>query len=119
MGAKQRLGAHGEGRGEQYLMNRECEILNCDWRIRGYELELVAQDSPGLLTFIEAKTRLSLAFGEQLEAIDAKKASRIQRLALGWMSTNPRGEYNSRFEVAGYIAGNSREYSVEYCEGLL
>lgn len=87
MGVKQGLGADSEEHGAQNLMNR------------GRELDLVAQDSPGLPIFIEVKTRPSFA--------------------LGWMSTNPRGGYNSRFDVAGYIARTTREYSIDYCEGLL
>ena len=83
-------GAFGEDIVARFLTKRGYEIIEKNWRIREGEIDIVALAPNGIFTFVEVKTRRSLAFGHPLEAINNEKAYRLQRLALAWLVTPQR-----------------------------
>jgi len=93
----QRLGAYGEGVVASLLESQGAVILDRNWRIKEGEIDLVAQTNGGAITFVEVKTRSSLAFGHPLEAISRSKAQRLQRLALAWLVTH--GHFGDPFQI--------------------
>ena len=82
------IGAFGEATIASYLLTRNFEIVDRNWRIKEGEIDLIAIDGGGVIHFVEVKTRSSLAFGDPLEAIDRVKARRLQRLSLAWLATH-------------------------------
>jgi len=90
MGTKQLIGALGEDFVAKYLVGKNYEILDRNWRIREGEIDLVAMSEHGIVVFIEVKTRTSIAFGHPLEAITRDKAYRLQKLALAWLTVHHR-----------------------------
>lgn len=83
MAAKDDLGRHGEDLATQFLADLGYAIIERNWRTRGGELDIVAQDADTTV-FVEVKTRAGLGFGHPFEAITAPKLARLRRLAMAW-----------------------------------
>ena len=67
---EQRLGELGERLAAEYVQKKGMRILEHNYRIRGGEIDLIAQDGREVV-FIEVKTRASREFGRGVEAVDA------------------------------------------------
>jgi len=87
MADKDVLGRAGEDRAARYFEERGYRILARNWRCREGELDLIVA-TPSELVVVEVKTRRGEAFGHPLEAIDARKRTRLWRLAAAWMAAN-------------------------------
>jgi putative endonuclease len=112
-------GAFGENIIAQFLIQRGYEILERNWRIREGEIDIVALSPAGIFTFVEVKTRSSLAFGHPLESIDNEKAHRLQRLALAWLATHKCFGCDYQIDGAAVLIAGDQSHSIEYRANLL
>jgi putative endonuclease len=119
MAYRQVIGATGEEFVARHLQSEGCTILDRNWRIRGGEIDLIAAAPSGLIIFVEVKTRSSTKFGDPLEAITAKKAARIQRLALGWLSSHSRFGSDFRIDCAAVLLQPNGEMTLDYRRAVL
>jgi putative endonuclease len=75
-------------------------VVAANARAGGNELDLVLRRGRRLV-FCEVKMRRGADFGDPWEAVDAEKARRLERAALGWLAARPElGHLDVRFEVA-------------------
>lgn len=88
MAAKDELGRAGEERAVAHLEKRGWRVIERNWRCRGGELDIVALDDEALVV-VEVKTRRGMGFGHPLEAVDARKRTRLWRLAMAWAVAHP------------------------------
>jgi putative endonuclease len=126
MRVKDAVGRFGEQVAAEHLQAAGLRILDRNWRCSGGELDLVASDGRTLV-FVEVKTRSSRAFGVPAEAVDARKASRVRRLAAHWIAAHRDDEDDTwwsavRFDVVAvlrdrYAAPGSRP-DVEHLVGV-
>jgi putative endonuclease len=58
---KQQIGAFGEQAVTDFLIKRNVEVIERNWRIREGEIDIVALNASGIFSFIEVKTRSSVA----------------------------------------------------------
>ena len=114
MGIKQLIGALGEDFVAKYLVSRNYEILDRNWRIKEGEIDLVAISEHGVVVFIEVKTRTSTAFGHPLEAISNEKAYRLQRLALAWLTVHHRWGFEYRIDAAAVMISKGEKFELDY-----
>jgi putative endonuclease len=114
MGTKQLIGALGEDFVAKYLISRNYEILDRNWRIREGEIDLVAISEHGVVVFVEVKTRTNSAFGHPLEAITRDKAYRLQRLALAWLTVHHRWGFEYRIDAAGVLISRGEKFEIDY-----
>jgi putative endonuclease len=84
MRAKDAVGAYGERVAERFLVEAGLVVLERNWRCPLGEIDIVARDGDCLVV-CEVKTRSSVAYGHPLEAVTARKAARLRRLALAWV----------------------------------
>lgn len=98
MGIANALGAFGEDVAARHLAADGAEILDRNWRCRHGELDIVARDGD-VLVFCEVKTRGGTRFGSGAEAVTARKAARIRRLAARWLAEHPHPPSVIRFDV--------------------
>jgi putative endonuclease len=112
------LGADGEILVANYLKSQGAEIVARNWRIKDGEIDLVARLN-GLLLFVEVKSRTSHAFGHPLEAIDRKKAHRLQKLALAWIATHDAWGSDYRIDAAAVDYRNGLKPNIDYRVGVL
>jgi len=114
MGHNQEFGRQGESAVAEQLQRDGHLILDRNWRIKEGEIDLVAIHPDGLVCFVEVKTRSSMRFGHPLEAIDSRKAMRLHRLALAWLSTHARFGAAYRIDCASVIRSDQGTFSIDY-----
>lgn len=115
----QSTGALGEEAVAHFLIERHCEVIERNWRIREGEIDIVALNPTGIFSFVEVKTRSSVAFGHPFEAINRDKAHRMQRLALAWLATHGCLGCDYQIDVAAVLVQPDGRLSIEYREKLL
>jgi putative endonuclease len=115
----QSTGALGEEAVAQFLLDRDCEIIERNWRVREGEIDIVALNPTGIFSFVEVKTRSSVAFGHPFEAINRDKAHRMQRLALAWLATHGCLGCDYQIDVAAVLVQSNGKFAIEYREKLL
>ncbi len=114
-----RTGAFGEQAVRQFLINNNLEIVDCNWRVREGEIDIVARNPSGIFSFIEVKTRRSIAFGHPFEAINKEKAYRMQRLALAWLATHGCFGCDYQIDAAAVLVAVDGSHTIEYRSNLL
>jgi putative endonuclease len=114
----QELGRRGERVAERYLRRAGYVVLARNWRCPDGELDLVLTDGKRIVV-CEVKTRSSDRFGSPAEAVDAEKASRIQRLARRWLDEADLGAREVRFDVIGVRWSAGGRPRVEHFEGVV
>ncbi|MGL4339495.1 MAG: YraN family protein [Rhodoglobus sp.] len=115
MAAKNTLGAQGEAIAARYLEHAGFVIIDRNWRCHQGEIDLIARDGDELV-FVEVKTRSSVLFGHPLEAITARKLSRLKRLAAAWCEQNPGDHSRIRIDAVGIIVPPTGDVEVEHLE---
>jgi putative endonuclease len=116
---KQQIGAFGEQAVTDYLIKHNIEVIERNWRVREGEIDIVALNGSGVFSFIEVKTRSSVAFGHPFEAINRDKAHRMQRLALAWLATHGCLGCEYQIDVAAVLIATDGTPSIEYRANLL
>lgn len=97
MGRNNQSGAWGEEFSAVYLRSRGYKILERNYRVRGGEIDIIAQKG-GFLVFVEVKTRKSDAFGSAAEFVGPAKQRRLLLAAECYLSGHPT-ELQPRFDV--------------------
>ena len=117
--SNQSTGAIGEQLVVDFLHRKDIEVIERNWRIREGEIDIIALNPSGKFSFIEVKTRSSVAFGHPFEAIDRDKARRMQRLALAWLATHGCLGCDYQIDVAAVLLAADGGSSIEYRANLL
>jgi putative endonuclease len=100
-------GHKAEAAARVYLEMRGFEILEQNWRLPSYEIDIIARKD-GVTHFIEVKYRLRDDQGSGFEAITASKLKQMRRAAWAWVDENKyRGEY-----VLSAIEMGGRDFTV-------
>ena len=113
------IGEVGETFVANHLKKKGYAILARNWRIKDGEIDLVALSPNGKITFVEVKSRTSMAFGHPLEAISPDKAFRLQRLALAWLVSNSKFGADFQIDAAAVIIAPSGVIEIDYREAVL
>jgi putative endonuclease len=102
------LGAEGEAIAAQWYEDHGYEVLDCNWRRREGEVDLIVRQGR-TVAFCEVKTRTSDRFGTGAESVLEAKQRRIRRLAARWLSeltpASGRTRVDVRFDVVSITAG--------------
>ena len=77
---RQQRGQRAEALAAQYLRAAGCEILQCNFRRRAGELDIVAR-ARGVLVIAEVRTRSSRGYGGAAASVTRAKQRRITRAA--------------------------------------
>ncbi len=90
-------GAWGEELAAQYLKNKGYTVAGLNYRVRGGEIDIIAQDRQNLV-FVEVKTRKSGRFAEAREYVTYAKRQRLILAARLYLAANPTDK-QPRFDV--------------------
>ena len=107
-----RLGQYGEQAAAQELERRGYVILARNYRCRGGEADLVA-DEGGCLVFIEVKTRSGLGHGLPQEAVGWTKQQRLGVAAAHYCQRHEIEDRPLRFDVVEVVMLRSQVAVVE------
>ena len=100
---KRQVGFNGEHEAVLYLENMGYRIKTMNFYCKAGEIDIVAEED-GYLCFIEVKYRESGASGFPEEAVDYRKAKRITRSAVYYMTRYGIPEdYPVRFDVVAIL----------------
>jgi putative endonuclease len=95
-------GRKAEKAARLYLEMRGFKIIEQNWRLPRYEIDIVAEKD-GVVHFVEVKYRFKDEQGGGLDAITPTKLKQMRRAAWAWVDESSwRGEYVlSAVEIAG------------------
>ena len=96
--ARQVLGRLGERLAINALEQRGYRILEQNFRCRSGEIDLVAEESQDLV-FVEVKTRRGTARGLPEEAVNSRKARKLQEVALYYLDQHNLPDCSWRIDV--------------------
>lgn len=115
--ARQAVGAYGERLAAQYLTDSGLVLLERNWRSSAGEIDIVARDGDTLV-FCEVKTRRSPDFGTPAEAVDARKAARLRRLAGEWLAARELRCAEIRVDVVEVLSPPRGRARVQHLRGV-
>jgi putative endonuclease len=111
--ARERLRLLGEDEAARELAELGYRILARNYRCRGGEADLVAEDGETLV-FVEVKARSSLRHGLPREAVGWRKQQRLKSAAERYLHDHPEAEERPvRFDVVEVVVLNGRVAVVE------
>ena len=84
MAARDTVGRYGEDVAARHLTEQGLVVLQRNWRCELGEIDIVARDG-SCLVVCEVKTRRTTSCGHPVEAVTARKAARLRRLAARWL----------------------------------
>lgn len=111
-----RPGEAGERIAERHLRALGYGILERNFRCRGGEIDVVAQDGD-VVVFVEVKERRSAAHGAGHEAVTAGKRQRIVRAAHVYAAARGLSEAPLRFDVVSIDPGPDGVPTVRHDRG--
>lgn len=118
MRAKDAVGQYGEGIAVRHLHDAGFVVLERNWRCELGEIDIVARDGDDLV-FCEVKTRTGSGFGAPIEAVTARKAARLRRLAARWLADHQVHPAGIRVDVVGVLRPRRGPALVEHLRGVV
>jgi putative endonuclease len=101
------LGAAGEKRAANFLVDKGYRVLQRNARTQLGEIDIVARSPDGALVFVEVRTRTGQrAAVAAVESVDKRKQGRLANLAIEYLATHELDE-SARIDVIA-IAVDSR-----------
>ena len=115
--ARTALGRYGEDVAVRHLVASGMTVLERNWRCELGEIDIVAR-SGDVLVVVEVKTRATDTFGSPLEAVTARKAFRLRRLAARWLADHPVTPAEVRIDVIGVLLPARGAPQVDHLEAV-
>ncbi len=106
-------GAEGEKIAADFLSKQGYRILERNFRTALGEIDLIAQDGKTLV-FVEVKARSGSRFGAPQLAVDLRKQTKMNRIALLYLTQKKLGTCECRFDVIGIVKGANEAATVEH-----
>ena len=100
-------GRRAEQLAARYLQAQGYRILEQNYRARGAEVDIVAEEGD-VLCFVEVRSRRSAAYGDPLETVDRRKQARVIRGARHYLAARGASDRAVRFDVVGIVHEPSR-----------
>ncbi len=97
---RRQKGIDAESYAKKYLIKQGLTWLESNYRCRVGEIDLVMQDSVGVLVFVEVRLRTSSAFGGAAFSVTRQKQTKLMKTASHYLMTHAnQGEAGVRFDV--------------------
>lgn len=111
-------GRFGEDLAAVFLVNCGYRCLARRWRRAGGEIDLVMA-RPGVIAFVEVKTRGPGSLGAAVDAVSPAQLRRLRRLAGRWCAEHPSGDALLRLDVVTVdLAGEGRGLALRHFRGV-
>jgi putative endonuclease len=110
-----RLGTRGEELAQRFLQQKGYQILDCNYRCRWGEIDIVAHDGDELV-FLEVRTRRSADYGTPEESLTDAKLQRLLATAQYYLQQQGKGDINWRIDLVSVRL--RRDYGLQSIEHL-
>lgn len=113
---KQKLGIIGEKIAQEFLLDKNFNILKLNYRFRRLgEIDIIAREKE-FVCFIEVKTRKSTVFGMPSEAVNKRKQDRMIKLAYVYLKEHNIKDVNIRFDILEVLFNVQNDYKINMIE---
>ena len=114
---RQRLGRQGEDAAARLYEERGWQIIDRNFRCKFGEIDVIATRG-SIAVFCEVKTRTGTEYGFPLEAVTARKAARLRRLAATWLHERDLRVPDIRIDLVGVLRPRRGAAQVEHVRGV-
>ena len=114
MMTRKKLGEQGEALAQAYLLKKNYEILETNWRYSRAEIDLIVRKD-NILIFVEVKTRTDDYWGEPASFVNWKKEDLMITAASAYME-QINHEWEIRFDIVGILWRSDKDYEIKHYE---
>ena len=111
------IGARGEDIATEWLRERGYYIVERNWRVGRYEMDIIAEHYD-TLHFVEVKTRRKGGWQSAYDSIDEQKTRSLRRAAMAYRSMH-RIRHNIQFDLIAITVDSDNSTSLEYVENII
>lgn len=111
------IGGRGEDIAMQWLRDRGYLIVERNWRIGHYEIDIIAQHYD-TLHFVEVKTRRDSGWQSAYDSINESKKRSLRRGAMAFRTIR-RIQLNLQFDLIAVTVDALGNHTVEYTENII
>lgn len=111
------IGNQGEEAATQWLRNQGFYIVERNWRMGRYEIDIIAQRWD-TLHFVEVKTRHIGGWQTPYQSIDERKV-RALRYAANTYRALYRTRLNFQFDLIAVTVDDHNNFSIDYTENII
>lgn len=111
------IGNRGEDIATEWLRDRGYYIVERNWRIGHYEIDIIAQHYD-TLHFVEVKTRKEGGWQSAYDSIDDQKIRTLRRGAMAYRAMH-RIQMELQFDLIAITWTEAGETTIEYTENIL
>ncbi len=104
---RQLLGRKGEEIAERFLIQKNYEIIQRNYRRYRGEIDLIAKDG-GCLVFVEVKSVSSDRFGQPVSKVNQQKQKQLGKIAMAYYQEFDLFDQDSRFDIVTVIFKGSK-----------
>ena len=112
--SRSETGKLGEELTAYYLQKSGYEILRRNFRIKGGEIDIIAQKD-GIIAFVEVKTRDISSLESGMQAVGSRKQSLIIRASQEYSCRYPH-DFQPRFDISEVTVKNGRIVKFSYLD---
>lgn len=107
------LGNQGELIAADYLLKKNYELLERNYKVKLGEIDLIARKK-NIIVFVEVKTRKSLSYGFPSQAVDIRKQRKIIQVAQVYIANLGIQNYEFRFDIIEILWKNNDLWNVNH-----
>lgn len=111
------IGAKGEEAATAWLRERGYYIVERNWRVGHYEIDIIAQRFD-TLHFVEVKTRKLGGWQSAYDSINDQKIRTLRRGAMAYRAIH-RSPLELQFDLIAVTIDDHGHYAIEYTENIL
>ena len=111
------IGQGGEDVAMEWLRGRDYYIVERNWRVGHYEIDIIAEHYD-TLHFIEVKTRKEGGWQTAYDSIDDQKIRTLRRGAMAYRAMHRIG-MELQFDLIAVTWNDEGEIAIEYTENIL
>ncbi|MBD3344675.1 MAG: YraN family protein [Chitinivibrionales bacterium] len=95
-------GRAAENQAAEYLISEGYQIVTRNYQTRGGELDIIAEDSRGVLVFVEVKASFGPGYGNPLFRVSRAKQRNLIRMARWYLMEHEIKDKPCRFDVIAF-----------------
>ncbi|MBR5206030.1 MAG: YraN family protein [Alistipes sp.] len=111
------IGSQGEDAAVEWLRERGYYIVERNWRVGHYEIDIIAQRWD-VMHFIEVKTRSIDGWQSPYDSIDESKRRSLRRAAMNYAALH-RLRHELQFDLIAIVVDSHGNKTIDYIERIL